>query len=485
MEAGTLTPTLTKPSQKPKSTPHPKPNLWTNLYPITSYRNGSGLVNTPIGVLPRPNRFANQLLELVDGFTATYTATEAPPFDVEKDWNVLMHGVAKIAVELNMGCVVRPIIEFGAALSWGTKSFRARILAAGGYDYTRKLFGAEVHNKHEVLLWAVAVPTSFALARRHFTRDSDADAALSEALQEPSSLLATIMPFACGSVDIDQGIAMRVLEAILAGGAVHESATWFSVWKQLQANACCLVWGGKSKGLFWKEEGKWVPNQPLCIYGGFFCKGNDGGNAGGNADEKDYLLRLPDTSGWYVCGKMWMHMPNTHLGGCANHSDQPSTEVRWVPVEQLLPKTILESPRMAERRMCQEWDAADLSLAEMQIPVVFSAPHSGKPRRGEELTVWYARGFQAGNTLQSWNPLRAHLISPGTLSLAVPRAQTILAIINSTSISSSSCHTSRRPPERPMRRSHELRGEGRLCESAGGSHVGQSSFPLYVPVLRA
>ena len=79
--------------------------------------DGLGLVNTPFGVHPRPSRFAAHLGQLVDRFVKTFTETD---FDLEQDWDVLMHGVRDILLSLNSGCEARPPIEFGASLSWGS-----------------------------------------------------------------------------------------------------------------------------------------------------------------------------------------------------------------------------------------------------------------------------------------------------------------------------------------------------------------------------
>ena len=79
--------------------------------------DGLGLVNTPFGVLPRPSTLANRLGQLVDSFIETYTTQD---FNLDKEWNVLMHGVRDIFLQLDMGCEARPPIEFGASLSWGS-----------------------------------------------------------------------------------------------------------------------------------------------------------------------------------------------------------------------------------------------------------------------------------------------------------------------------------------------------------------------------
>ena len=84
-------------------------------------RDGLGLVNTPFGVIARPNRFADKLGQLVDSFVDTYTS-EGSVFEKGKDWNVLMRGVRDIVLLLDMGGVARPPIEFGAALSWHSHS---------------------------------------------------------------------------------------------------------------------------------------------------------------------------------------------------------------------------------------------------------------------------------------------------------------------------------------------------------------------------
>ena len=79
---------------------------------------GHGLVNTPLGVLPCPSRLANHLEQLVESFVETFTTER--DFNLDQDWNVLMHGVRDIFLSLDMGREARPPIECGASLSWGS-----------------------------------------------------------------------------------------------------------------------------------------------------------------------------------------------------------------------------------------------------------------------------------------------------------------------------------------------------------------------------
>ena len=141
---------------------------------------------------------------LLRGFKDKYTSKSAFVHCPAAERNALMHGLRGVAPKLGMGCMARPPIEFDAALCKDTC-----------YDLSHVLNGTRVPNKHEVLTHAVALQTSFA----------------------PNSLLATIRPYACGSADIAHACCKRVLEGILAGGVVHESAKWYGDWQQLVANA--------------------------------------------------------------------------------------------------------------------------------------------------------------------------------------------------------------------------------------------------------
>ena len=165
--------------------------------------DGVGLVNTPFGVLPLPHRFASRLQQLVNSFKDTYTSSECTVFfDREKDYNVLMHGVRDIVVDLGMGSVARPPIEFGAALSDGQHN--TDIVRNGKYNSTRVLNGTTVAGMDKVLAGAVAVPTSFAfnaLARKHGYQPSVDDSAASLMKKAPDSLLAFLVPYVQGTCE--------------------------------------------------------------------------------------------------------------------------------------------------------------------------------------------------------------------------------------------------------------------------------------------
>ena len=99
------------------------------------------------------------------------------------------------------------------------------ILSSDAYKLTRELWGTSVPNVHEVLLQAVALPTSFALAARHGDGVVEEAAAEGMVLQQwlgkvlqQSSLLNTVLPYALGHSDIDVGRVARLRASILAGG---------------------------------------------------------------------------------------------------------------------------------------------------------------------------------------------------------------------------------------------------------------------------
>jgi hypothetical protein len=81
--------------------------------------DGLGLVNTPFGVQPRPSRFANEMGKIIRQFIDNFTI--GPFFFDQKNWNFIMHAVRDLTLQLGMGSVARPPIEFGAALSWGAQ----------------------------------------------------------------------------------------------------------------------------------------------------------------------------------------------------------------------------------------------------------------------------------------------------------------------------------------------------------------------------
>ena len=147
--------------------------------------DGRGRVNTPIGVVPK-SRFARSLLALVADFVAAWTKDMR--FEPESQWNVLMHGIRDIVLELGMGQQTRPPIEFGAALSWHAQ--RKSILADHAYDRARNIYGTDIPTKQEILAKSVAVPTSFALATRHGVAQNDDVTEL--CAERPNSLLAAV-----------------------------------------------------------------------------------------------------------------------------------------------------------------------------------------------------------------------------------------------------------------------------------------------------
>lgn len=92
-------------------------NLWViRPFPrspfVAASWGGHGLLNTPFGVLPRPSRLAIHLEQLVDGFKETFTNKKH--FNLDQDWNLLMHGIRDI---FDMGCEARPPIEFPLQVS--------------------------------------------------------------------------------------------------------------------------------------------------------------------------------------------------------------------------------------------------------------------------------------------------------------------------------------------------------------------------------
>ena len=116
---------------------------------------------------------------------------------------------------------------------WRAPSPGKDVLSNDAYQFTRVLWGTTVPNIHEVLLEAVALPTSFALAASH----GDGVEAVAEGMLQQSSLLNKILPYARGLSDIDVGCVARLRASILAGGAVHESAPYAQQWAQLQKNS--------------------------------------------------------------------------------------------------------------------------------------------------------------------------------------------------------------------------------------------------------
>jgi hypothetical protein len=322
-----------------------------------------GLVNCPCGVLPYPHRFANALGQLMCGFKDKYTSESACVHCPAAERNALMHGLCDVALKLGMGPMARPPIEFDAA-----------ICKATCYDLSRVLNGTRVPNKLEVLTYAVALQTSFA----------------------SNSLLATIRPYACGSADIAVGHCKRVLEGILAGGVVHESAKWYYVWQQLVANAShltvkasSLVEGQPGKprefGLYWDPESSWEADRPLCVYGGFCVYGS---TSLLEPRQRDYLMHMRGERAQYVCGAPWDNMPVTHVGGRLNDpknvpGSRASTKIKWIRLENLLPQDVAKSMK-GVREAC----------VSMELPVVYSGRRNPS-QDGCELFLSY--GSDPGN----------------------------------------------------------------------------------------
>ena len=173
------------------------------------------------------------------------------------------------------------------------------IWANSKYKFTRVLNGTTVHNEHEVLLGAVALPTSFA---QHGLSQADA-----ESLRpQKYSLLNAVLPFARGDSCLDKGCVARLWASIVAGGAVHEDAEYFTQWKELLFNSSHVTIQlsiiGEGKALFWDPQWPWPSHEPLYVYGGFNVHKTDVPSM--ETTQKDYLLHVwagpPDS---YICGK--------------------------------------------------------------------------------------------------------------------------------------------------------------------------------------
>ena len=96
--------------------------------------------------------------------------------------------------------------------------------------------------------------------------------------------------------------------------------------------------------------------------------------------QKNYLLHVQASGllpGSYICGQPWDHMPGTHVGGYANHSGRACTVVRWIPLANLLPRTMLDSLKGNVRAAC----------GAMAIPIVHAL--GSQPDQCSELTMSY------------------------------------------------------------------------------------------------
>ena len=276
---------------------------------------------------------------------------------------------------------------------WRAPSPGKDVLSNDAYKFTRVLWGTTVPNIHQVLLEAVAVPTSFALAARHGDGVIEAleEGMARLALQE-SSLLNTILPYARGFSDIDLACVARVRLSILAGEAVHESAPYAGTWKNLQNNSSHIKIAQsriKGRGLFWKPHlWYWPADEPLYVYGGFEVPG--GCTDALETTQDDYLLHVQGSGqpGSYICGKPWNNMPGTHVGGYANHHVPPGracTVVRWIPLGQLLPSTMRDW--LVKKKLLHS------ACGAMAIPIVHAL--NIKPDQWGELTMNYGSDPEA------------------------------------------------------------------------------------------
>ena len=130
--------------------------------------DGHGLINTPLGVSPG-SALAKGLLAMVEAFITTTHA--AKTFD-SSQWNVLMHGIRNLLVRDRLGGLVRPPIEYGAALCWSAQT--GCIVKDGYYDVggesapkDHKVHGVSLPTSAQILAHAIGLPTSFCLAERH------------------------------------------------------------------------------------------------------------------------------------------------------------------------------------------------------------------------------------------------------------------------------------------------------------------------------
>ena len=124
--------------------------------------DGRGLTNTPIALVPG-TAAALAIEKLVDEFVEERRGGApwaVPP--TTKEWNVLMHGIKKLVLELGLGGCVRAPIEYGAALSWG--GFQDTLMRDHYFDEPVTKFGVRLPSAAEILDQAYCVPTSFVLA---------------------------------------------------------------------------------------------------------------------------------------------------------------------------------------------------------------------------------------------------------------------------------------------------------------------------------
>ena len=155
--------------------------------------DGRGMPNTPLALVPgTPAALA--IARLVDEFVDERRGGAPwaiPP--TTKEWNVLMHGIKKVVLELGLGECVRPPIEYGAALSWG--GFQDTLMRDHYFDEPVTKFGVRLPSADEILDKAYCVPTSFVLAAHGARKNAkwigcDVRA---YALAHPSSLLGRVV----------------------------------------------------------------------------------------------------------------------------------------------------------------------------------------------------------------------------------------------------------------------------------------------------
>ena len=276
---------------------------------------------------------------------------------------------------------------------WRAPSPGEDVLSNDAYKFTRVLWGTTVPNIHEVLLQAVALPTSFALAARHGDGVQEAvEEGMKHLALQQSSLLNTILPYARGLSGIDDGCVARLRASILAGGGVHESAPYAQQWEKLQKNSSHVTVAKshiKGFGLFWKPHlWYWPAGEPLYVYGGFEVPG--GCTDALETMQDDYLLHVQGSGqpGSYICGQPWNSMPGTHVGGYANHPLPPGracTVVRWIPLGQLLPSTM--RARLVKKGLLHT------ACSAMAIPIVHAL--SNQPDQWGELTMSYGSDPEA------------------------------------------------------------------------------------------
>ncbi len=154
--------------------------------------DGRGLTNTPIALVPG-TAAALAIEKLVHDFVEERRGGSPwaiPPRS--KEWNVLMHGIKRVVLELGLGECVRPPIEYGAALSWG--GFQDTLMRDHYFDEPVTKFGVRLPSAAEILDKAYCIPTSFVLAgRRPQHAEYIGCDVRAYALAHPSSLLGRIV----------------------------------------------------------------------------------------------------------------------------------------------------------------------------------------------------------------------------------------------------------------------------------------------------